>query len=182
MDDENNMEEMEEEKEGMVESNMSRPDGEELTLDSVKKNIQVPPQLQEAYEKVVIAGMKVMFSEQTNQILLQELQRPGAVGEKMGKGVAGLLLLLFKESNETMPPQVIFPAGVELVMQAADFLRQTELAKVTNQDIGVAVETMIMTILEKFGVDPNQLPQMFSQFDNANVDAAAQQMGGPQNV
>jgi len=57
MDDEKKMEEMEEEQEGMVESNMSRPDGEELTLDSVKKNIQVPPQLQEAYEKVVIAGM-----------------------------------------------------------------------------------------------------------------------------
>lgn len=165
--------------EGIIQQNMSRPAGEELTLDNVKKNIKVPPGLQEAYERVVIAGMKVMFSKESHQFMLKEIQGQGPVAQKLGMGVAGLVLLLFKESNETIPPEVIIPAGVELIMQAVDFVRQTEMGEITNKDIGDAMEIMIQTVLEKFGVNPAQMEQMLNQYDNTNVDAAAQQMGAP---
>lgn len=165
--------------EGIIQQNMSRPAGEELTLDNVKKNIKVPPELQEAYERVVIAGMKVMFSKESHQFMLKEIQGQGPVAQKLGMGVAGLVLLLFKESNETIPPEVIIPAGVELIMQAVDFVRQTEMGEITNKDIGDAMEIMIQTVLEKFGVNPAQMEQMLNQYDNTNVDAAAQQMGAP---
>jgi hypothetical protein len=163
---------------GMIQENMGRPDSDELTLDAVKKNIEMPPELQEAYERVVIAGMKVMFSSQTHRIMLKELQKQGPVAQRLGQGIAGLMLLLFKESNNTMPPQVIFPAGIELMMQAVDFMRKTNMAKVTNQDIGQAVQVMIEVIVSKFGVDPAQFEQMINSYDNTAVDAARQQMGG----
>ena len=165
--------------EGIIQQNMSRPEGEELTLDNVKKNIKVPPELQEAYERVVIGGMKIMFSKETHQFLLKELQGQGPVAQRLGEGIAGLMLLMFKESNQTIPPEVIIPAGVELLMQAVDFVRQAELGEVTNKDIGDAMEIMIRMILEKFGVNPAQMEQMLNQYDNTNVDAAAQQMGAP---
>lgn len=163
---------------GMIQQNMARPEGKELTLDSVKKSIKMPPELQEAYERVVIAGMKVMFSKETHRIMLKELQKQGPVGDRLGKGIAGLMLLLFKESNNTMPPQVIIPAGMELMMQAVDFMRETKTTEVTNQDIGQGVQVMIATIAEKFGVDPARLEQMINGFDNTAVDATRQQMGG----
>lgn len=163
---------------GMIQQNMARPEGKELTLDSVKKSIKMPPELQEAYERVVIAGMKVMFSKETHRVMLKELQKKGPVGDRLGKGIAGLMLLLFKESNNTMPPQVIIPAGMELMMQAVDFMRETKTAEVTNQDIGQGVQIMISTVASKFGVDPKKLEQMINNFDNTNVDTARQQMGG----
>jgi len=51
------------------------------------------------------------------------------------------------------------------------------LEKVTNEDIGNGMEQMIMIIAQKFGASPEALQQALSQFDNQNVDAAAQQMG-----
>ena len=165
--------------EGIIQQNMGRPEGEELTPESVQKNIKVPPELQEAYERVVIAGMKVMFSKETHQFMLKEIQGQGPVAQRLGQGIAGLMLMLFKESNETIPPEVIIPSGLELLMQAVQFVREARLAEVTNKDIGDAMEIMMRMILEKFGMTPEQFEQVFNQFDNTNVDAAARQMGAP---
>ena len=165
--------------EGMIQQNMGRPEGDELTLENVKKNIKVPPELQEAYERVVIGGRKVMFSKESHQFMLKEMQGQGPVAQRLGQGIAGLMLLLFKESNETIPPEVIIPAGIELLMQAVDFVRETGMGEITNKDIGDALEIMMRMILEKFGMKPEQCEQVFNQFDNTNVDAAAQQMGAP---
>ena len=162
---------------GLIQEKMARPEGDELTQESISSNIKMPPELQKAYDKVVIAGMKVMFSKETHRIMLKELQRGGPLADRLGKGIAGLMLLLFKESNETMPPAVIIPAGLELLMQAVDFLRKAGLEKVTNQDIGDGMEQMVTTIAQKFGASPDSLQKALSQFDNQNVDAAAQQMG-----
>lgn len=164
--------------EGLIQESMARPQGEELTLESVKQNIKMPPELQEAYERVVIAGMKVMFDQNTHRAMLREITKPGPMGDKLGQGVAGLLLMLVKEGNNTMPPAVLIPAGLELIMQAVDFVRRAELGTVTNEDIGRAAEVMITTLMGKFGADPARLEQVLNQFDNAGVDAAAQQMGG----
>lgn len=162
---------------GIIQDQMARPEGEELTPEAVSENIQMPPELQEAYDRVVLAGMKIMFSKDSHKLMLKELQKPGPVGQKLGQGIAGLMLILVKESNNSIPPAVLIPAGIQLMMQAVDFMRQTGMEKVTNQDIGDGMELMIMTLMEKFGASPEKVQQMLNQFDNQNVQAAAQQMG-----
>lgn len=165
--------------EGLIQDKMARPEGDELTPEAVKNGIQIPPDMQEAYDRVVVAGMKLMFSKETHRIMLKEMQKQGPLSQRLGRGVAGLMLIMVKESNNTMPPQIIIPAGVELLMQAVDFMKKTDMATPTNEEIGQAMQIMITTILEKFGVDPAKFEQMLNQFDNTNVDAAMQQqMGG----
>ena len=163
---------------GIIQNQMARPDGEELTPESVQQNIKMPPELQEAYERVVIAGMKVMFSKDTHRIMLKEMQKSGPMADRIGKGIAGLMLILFKESNQTMPPQVIIPAGIELLMQSVDFMRKTGMEKITNKDIAGGMQVFINTIFEKFGVDPAKFESMVNQYDNTAVDSAARKMGG----
>lgn len=162
---------------GIIQDQMARPEGEELTPEAVTENIQMPPELQDAYDRVVLAGMKIMFGKDSHKLMLKEMQKPGPVGQKLGQGIAGLMLILFKESNNSMPPSVLIPAGIQLLMQAVDFMRKAGVEKVTNADIGDAMELMISTLLEKFGASPEKVQQMLNQFDNQNVDAAAQQMG-----
>lgn len=162
---------------GLIQDKMARPEGDDLNVETVRENIKMPPEFQESYERVVVAGMKVMFSKESHKLMLDELQKEGPVGQKLGMGVAGLMLLLFKESNQTIPPQVIVPAGVELLMQAADFIRNTKMDKITNADIGEAMEVMISTILQKFGVGPEEMAQMLNQYSNENIPAAEQPMG-----
>jgi hypothetical protein len=162
---------------GIIQDNMARPEGKDLTVKNVSENIKVPPELQEAYERTVIAGMKVMFSKESHQFMLKEIQKPGSMGEKLGKSIAGLLLILYKESNQSMPPQVIIPAGLELLMQAADFLKNTKIGEPSNEEIGNAMEIMITTIMEKFGVPPEKFAEALNNFDNSKIPAASQQMG-----
>lgn len=164
--------------EGIIQKKMARPEGDDLTPEAVSQNIKMPPELQEAYERVVIAGMKMMFSKETHRIMLKELQKKGPIAERLGQGIAGLMLLMFKESNNTMPPQVIIPAGTQLMMEAVDFMRKTKVAKVTNKDIGDAMQIMINVIIGKSGGDPAKIEQMANGYDNTAVNQAAQQMGG----
>lgn len=154
---------------GIIQEGMGRPEGNDLSTKAVSDNINMPPELQEAYERVVVAGMKVMFSKESHRAMLKELERPGPMDQRLGKGVAGLMLLLFKESNGTMPPAVIVPAGVKLLMEAVDFMRETGLGDPTNNEIGNGMQIMISIILEKFGVAPDKMEQMLNQFSNENI-------------
>lgn len=156
---------------GLIQDKMARPEGDDIDTETIKKNINMPPELQEAYERVVIAGMKVMFSKESHKLMLDELQKEGPLGQKLGMGIAGLMLLLFKESNQTIPPEVIIPAGVNLLSRAADFIRKSKIEKITNADIGDAMEVMISTILQKFGVGPEQMAEMLNQYSDENIPA-----------
>ena len=162
---------------GLIQDEMGRPEGDDLTKESVEENIKMPPELQEAYERVVIAGMKVMFSKESHKFMLKELQREGPMDQRLGKGIAGLMLLLVKESNNTIPPEVIIPAGMKLMMEAVDFMRETGLGQPTNAEIGGGMQIMISTILEKFGIAPDKMEQMLNQYSDENIPAAPQQMG-----
>lgn len=156
---------------GIIQDKMARPQGNELTAEAVDKNIKVPAELQEAYERVVVAGMKIMFSKESHRTMLAEIQRPGPMGQRLGKGIAGLMLLMVKESNNTMPPAVIIPAGVKLLMEAVDFLRKTGMADPTNEEIGQGVEIFVTMILQQFGADPAKLENALNQFSNENIPA-----------
>ena len=153
----------------IIQDKMGRPEGEDLNTEAIKDNIKMPPELQEAYERVVIAGMKVMFSKESHKLMLDELQKEGPMGQKLGIGIAGLMLLLIKESNGTIPPEVVVPAGINLLTRAADFIRKSKIEKITNGDIGDAMEVFISTILEKFGVDPAKMNDMLNQYSNENI-------------
>lgn len=151
---------------GLIQQNAARPKGRELNLKQIQKQINVPAEFAEAYKRVVIAGMKVMFDKSTHPMMLDSLKGQGSLGQKMGMGIAGLVLLLFQKSNKTLPPQVLVPAGVELLMQATYFLRKSKLAMPNNADIGEATQVMVTTLLEKFGVTADKL--------NAAIDQVAQ--------
>jgi hypothetical protein len=161
---------------GILNQNMARPDAQdEITPEQVRKDMKLPPELQNAYERVVVAGMKMMFSKETSKYMLQQLEAPGPMAEKLGNGVAELMIALFMQSNKTMPPQVIIPAGTELVVQAADFIKKSGLAEVTNRDIGDGVQIMMSQVFRQFGIDPDQLFQKIGQFDPSQIEQMAQQ-------
>lgn len=158
---------------GLIQDNMQ----EELTPEKVNSQIKMPPELQEAYDRVVLAGMKVMFDKATHSKVMKAIEGEGPLSKRLGVGIAGLMATLFKQSNNTIPPQVLIPAGTNLLMQAADFLKRTGTEPVSNQDIGEAMQVMINTILDMFGVDPMKLRGALDQFDQSRTQQAAQQMG-----
>ena len=165
---------------GLVSENMARPDAEDgIDPKQVREQMQLPPELKEVYLRVVTAGMKLMFSKETQAQTLKVLDQEGTMSQKLGEGVALVLMTLFLESNKTIPPQVILPAGIELVVQAADFVKQAGLAKITNKDIGDGVQIMMANVFKAFNIDPDKV---FANIRNADPNQIAQmisQQGAP---
>jgi hypothetical protein len=126
------------------------PASEELTAESARAQMQLPEELKEAYVRVVDAGLKVMFDPSMRERTLEFMEGPGDPAEKMGEGIAAVMVLLFKESNETMPPQVIIPAGIELLIHAADVARKSGLA-MTQDDVAEAIGVFVEATFRQFG-------------------------------
>ena len=160
---------------GIIEQNMTQPTpgvpsaGSPVTPEAVKENTKMPPKLQNAYDRVVLAGMKIMFSEKTNQIVMKQMQGPGPVSERLGIGIAGLLATLFKDSNQTIPPAVIIPAGVYLLAQAADFLKKTQIENIDDKTIGDAMQIFVETSIKMFGGDSDKVYAILNGFSNQNA-------------
>lgn len=116
----------------------------------------MPKQFEQAFAQVVKAGMKVMFSEETHELMLEQLEAEGDLGENAGKAIAGLMLLLFQQSNGTMPQEVIIPAGTYLLAQGADFMEKVTGETFTADIMATATQVMIDELMKKAGVDPQK--------------------------
>ena len=75
------------------------------------------------------------------------------------------MLLLYRESQETMPPSLIVPAGVCLLGEAADFLRKGKIEPINNNVIAEAIQVFIEATIQAFGGDTNKMYALFDQFE-----------------
>lgn len=149
---------------GLIQREQAPEGRDDLDPEKVKQGIQVPAEFQQAYQRVVAAGMQMMFSKESNKAAIDSMMRvEGDIAQKLGKGIAGLLGLIVKETNNTVPPQVLIPAGVELLIQAADFLRKTRMADINNQVIGNAMEVMVTTVLQAAKLDVQKIAGFIEQ-------------------
>lgn len=129
----------------------------------------IPKQFQEAFSRVVKAGMKVMFSDETHELMLDQLEGEGDLAEKVGSAVAGMMIMLYEKSNGTMPGEVIIPAATYLLAQGADFLEQVTGEELTPDIIADASEVMIRQLMQAAGADPDKF--------TAGLQSAAEQAG-----
>jgi hypothetical protein len=148
---------------------------QDLTPEQVKKGIEIPDEFKDAYERVVAAGMTIMFSKETSKQALSVLKGGREpLAQRLGRAVAGLVATLYKQSNNTLPPQVMIPAGVELLIQAADFLRRSGMEKVDNQVIGDAMDVMITSILQGAGLSVEKISGFIEQNQGGGTPPPAQ--------
>jgi hypothetical protein len=132
----------------------SKAGGAAITPQSIMAQLHLTPPQAQQIQRIVVAGMKVMFSPQSHNLMTQQLQGPAPMPQKLGQGVAGLMGLLAKESNNTLPPKLMVPAGMVLVAHAADFLRKAG-QQVSDVDVGNAIQILIQTLLKSAKLDPN---------------------------
>ncbi len=139
-----------------------QPEAAELSAEAVRAKMNLPPELKKAYERVLQAGIKLMFDPRTRAETMQMIAAPGDPVQKIAQGVGSVMVVLFEQSNGTMPQQIIIPVAVELVMHVVEVVREAG-AEISNEQVGAATEQTINFIMQKFGIDPNQLESMAKQ-------------------
>lgn len=134
-------------------------------LQKTEQQVQakVDPALQNAFQRIVTAGLKVMYSQKSHDMMVSELKAHGDPAEIAGNGVAKLLGLLMSQSKGTMPMKAGIPAGTVLLCEGLDFMEQAGLVKVDQNVLAKAMQAMSSSFLQLLGVTPDKMGQMIAQ-------------------
>lgn len=138
---------------------MPAPGAGKITPDMLRGKMHVTAQQGQQLDRIVLAGLKVMFSKQSHPMMMEVMQGPDPVPYKLSQGICGLLGLLMRESKNSLPPNLMVPAGMILMAHAAEFLRKSGI-KVSDQDIGNGIEMMTDTLMHSAGMDGNKVAEM----------------------
>lgn len=120
--------------------------------DMAKKTLfeKLNPKEQEIIGRVIYAGMKFLFGtrEMNDKIVegIQKTQKTMDISDCMGIGLGHTMIMLYNESKGTMPVGALLPAGYVLLAKMLEFVHDTKVAKVTDDDFGEALQMMSAVI------------------------------------
>lgn len=119
---------------------------------------QLSEQDRDAFQRIVAAGMKMMYAPETRQQLMEGIRSKDPVPKKLAENITGLLLILFQKSQGVPPPSALFPAAIELMGEAAAILVKAGQT-VTQENFHDASLLLFTMIGKKLGASDKQLMQ-----------------------
>lgn len=137
----------------------------QISADSFRSKMNVPKDLAKPYAVAVEAGVKLLFSPETIDQTMEYMGDGQDAPKKLAQGVAAIVGMIYKESNGTMPGQIIIPVGVELIGHVVEAARKAGL-EVSDADAAEGVAEYIKTILQQSGATPEQMQQALGGMDS----------------
>lgn len=117
------------------------------------------PQDMDAFERVVLAGMKLMYDQRTFEIFKRGMTREDRpVPQRLATETAGLMKMLFDKSSGKMPKQIIAPAAAMLLMEMGKFMTEAGVAKVTSEDVKQGTALLMNALKTMFADGAQQAP------------------------
>lgn len=116
----------------------------------------VPPDDKDTVDRVVAAGMRLMYAPETRDELASQVQRDDPVPQKLAENAVGVLLMLDQQARGGIPAAAIVPATLELLGECAEVLSAAG-EQVTQQDYNDAMRVAIVLIGRKLGADDGQI-------------------------
>lgn len=142
---------------------------------------QVPPNLKKGYDAIMLAGLQVMFSKETSNLLNQQLESNPDIVAAVSEGIAKLMMIIYSESKGKMDIPAAGLACISLMAVALDYWEKAYGGEVTPEIISEATKETMKKTLEKFGITGDQLEQVMAAGQQAAAGggaAAGARMGG----
>lgn len=122
----------------------------------------VPPEQRDAVARVIAAGMKILYSPDMRDEVMQEVQREGPLPQKLAESTVGLLLTLDKQSQGGIPVDAMFPAAIGLLGEAAEIMTAAG-QPVTQSVYNEAAQLVFILMGRKLGMSDDQMMQGLEQ-------------------
>lgn len=103
-----------------------------------------------AVQKVVLSGMKLLYSPSTAKLLDDGLKADVPMPQKLAIEIAGIMKLVDERTPKGIPPEAIAPGAVMLLFDLAHFMRQSGAGNPTDEDIQAAIKILQKFLLEIF--------------------------------
>lgn len=136
-------------------------------LIDIQRNIEakVSKENKERYDKTVLAAETMLFDPKThaNMELVRNPESQKTPVQTISKGVSGLMWLLYQQSKQTLPAEVLIYAGTTTICKVLDFAERGLKLEITPQIISDTVQRTSERLFEKMGVTPEQLRAAIAQ-------------------
>lgn len=129
---------------------------------------KVDPKNQKYFRKVVLAGLKAMYSKETNKDMLMVSDPKTFLKDpvsNMVKGIEGLMWTLYthsgpeKDQDPQMPLDVLILAAMILMVNAMDYAEKTLKVQFTNDMIADATLKLNERIYQHLKISPQQMSE-----------------------
>lgn len=156
---------------------------EDPVLKQIEQGIEqsVPPELKQMYTSIVVAGMNVMFSKETSELMDQQFAQSDDVVANVAEGISKLIVMVFNESGQDIKDfaPAAGLAAISLMCQALEYWEATTGGQVTPELAAEATKATMMATLERFGITQDQVGQVIAAGQQQGVQQAPQgAMGG----
>lgn len=139
---------------------------------------QPTPQEQEAYDRVVMAGMKVIYDKTTHQGVMQMVaQQKDEPAKALAYATCLIVEQLDKQSGGKIPQTVILPAAAEIMGLIAELADAAGLFKADDRIMGQATQELIIDLAKKYGVDPADIQGLMQGMDKGKLNELVAQQG-----
>lgn len=140
------------------------------------------PEEQEAYERTVLAGMEILYSDATHEGIVKTLRDgAGQPHEALASVTTMIVQQLDEKSGGQIPEVVIIPATEELLSLVAELAQKSGAFEVNDQVLRQAEIATIDKVAEAYGVSEGDLPELKAIADNMDqtkLQGLLKQYGG----
>ena len=151
----------------------------EFTIDAAQVESGIKDNMDETQianmDRVLQEGQNLLFGEETHYHLMDQMKDSKDVGGDLGNGAFNIMSMLIKGGGNTMPGDIVLPSGMILMARASEFLNESGIAKVTDDDFEEASHIFSVKIMNTY--DPEFRNKMQQHSGQA---APAQQPAQPQ--
>lgn len=149
----------------------------------------IPAEIKDVVARVHAAGLRVITSPGMREEVMAAVQSQDPIPQTLAQNVTGLLLTLDQKAAEAgggqgIPPAALFPAGMELLGEAADVMVAAG-KPVSQDDFNTAAMMMYGMVGEKLGLSQDELMQGAAQAAPGDAEdegpAETQAEGGNEN-
>lgn len=133
-------------------------------MDELANMVKVmTPEMRDAYERVLTAGKKMMYAPETAEavhgIILDDAV---PMKNKLGEGVANLLVMMDNQGNGTIPKDILIPVGVSLLFESADYLFECGI-DVTEKDLSDGMEIMVYGVFAAYNIPKDEVDKIIDK-------------------
>ena len=141
-------------------------------LQQAAANIQQGVQDKDAFERLMKAGTKTIYSKGTFRSLSQHLRQSKDPVDDVARGIVAVLGILAHRARGTIPQGPLMQAGMLLMLDALDFLEQAGLLKVNAGTLDRATEEFVEALLPAVGLSRQKMDQVLEQIKAVMSDPA----------
>lgn len=118
---------------------------------------KVPANLQDGLQRVVHAGLTIMYSPKLAQQRNARIAASTDPAQEAADGAARLMANLYQQSNKTLPVALVVPAAMVFAFEYLDLVIKAGKAQATPDLIAQATKATAAACLKLMGIGPQQM-------------------------